>query len=145
MSMLTRAARRIYEKLRSMYYEGPEPPDRLAQIVVDFANSHPKANRKQWVAFAVAIAGDSYRDGYMRGLEWAERDLSRRDPTIDPSEYMKGPSDLKEVPPVRNVYDAGSTVANGEPDASNVDLHEMAYREAYFSENAGKKRARLWL
>lgn len=141
MSMLGRAVNKAYELIRSTYYEGPDPPGRLKQIVIDFANSHPKATRKQWVAFCSKLADDSYRDGYTRGFEWAERDLDRRDPAVDPSEYTK----LFPGQEKANLYDGSHIPDDGKDDSSNLEMHEMAYREDYIARNAGVRKVRLWL
>lgn len=77
MTRLGRILRNAAEKLLKRYYEGPEPPMRLAQQVAEWAWMHPKATRAEWAAFAVRFAHGAYRDGFVRGFEWAERDLDR--------------------------------------------------------------------
>lgn len=75
MTPFLRFWRNLGEKLFGRYYEGPEPPRRLRQIVFLFANSHLAATREDWVKMAAEFAGEAYRTGYIRGLERAERDL----------------------------------------------------------------------
>ena len=70
------------------YYDGPEPPVRLAEMVLRFAEMYPRATKRQWVDFAARHAFEGYRAGYVRGQEWCERDLDRRDPAVDPEEAM---------------------------------------------------------
>ena len=76
---LQRWMRNLAERFATRYYEGPEPPDRLIEQVLAFAQAHPTANRGEWMGFAAALARSSYRSGYVRGLEWAERDLDKLD------------------------------------------------------------------
>lgn len=84
MTRFQRLMRNLWERMRGRYYEGPDAPPRLGEAVKTFAAMHPRASRKQWIDFATHIASESYKSGYVRGLEWAERDLDRRDPGIDP-------------------------------------------------------------
>jgi hypothetical protein len=81
---INRLLRNLFQRLRGTYYEGPEAPSRLGQIVEVFAASRRRATRRQWIEFARSLAEEAYRSGYVRGYEWAERDLDRRDPAIDP-------------------------------------------------------------
>lgn len=71
---------RFAERLAHRYYEGPEPPERLTEHVLAFAAAHPTATRGDWIAFASAFARSSYRAGYVRGVEWVERDLDKLSP-----------------------------------------------------------------
>ena len=84
MTPFQRLARGIVERAAGSFYEGPEPPERLGEIVVAFANEHPHATRAEWVAFVIAHGGECYRSGYVRGFERAERDY--RDPEISPED-----------------------------------------------------------
>lgn len=70
------------EKVIDRFYEGPEPPERLEAEVIAFANAFPNATRAQWVEFASQQSGESYRSGFMRGFENAEREPV--DPSVDP-------------------------------------------------------------
>lgn len=79
MTPLARLLRNFVERWQRQFYEGPDAPARLADQVVAFANAHPRATRAEWVAFASENARACYRSGYMRGLEWTDRDLARRD------------------------------------------------------------------
>lgn len=74
----------MWERLRGRYYEGPTPPKRLSAAARTFAAVRPNASAAQWVEFVTDLAEESYRSGYVRGLEWCERDLERRDPVVDP-------------------------------------------------------------
>lgn len=42
-----------------------------------FAAANPEATRGEWAEFAARLAANSYREGYARGFEWAERDLDK--------------------------------------------------------------------
>jgi len=54
--------------------EGPEPPARLREMVLLFAEAHPRATRREWADFAARHAGECYRTGYARGFEASVRD-----------------------------------------------------------------------
>ncbi|MGA7119751.1 MAG: hypothetical protein WBY94_06620 [Polyangiaceae bacterium] len=68
MTLLERA-RRWAERLLGTWHEGPEPPERLREVALLFAEMHPKATRREWLEFAAAQMGESWRSGYMRGWE----------------------------------------------------------------------------
>ncbi len=76
MTPLVRWLRKVGEKWINKFYEGPEPPDRLYELVIAFSNLHPEATRGDWIRFATGHAGECYRSGYTRGYEWAEREES---------------------------------------------------------------------
>ena len=67
---------RFAERHARRYYEGPEPPRRLAQEVNSFAALHPRATQREWIEFARAQCEESYRSGYIRGFERNVRDLN---------------------------------------------------------------------
>lgn len=77
MTRLGRILRNAAERLLRRYYEGPHPPQRLAEQVAEWAWMHPKATRAEWASFAIRFAHGAYRDGFVRGFEWAERDLDQ--------------------------------------------------------------------
>lgn len=89
MTPIVKTLRNIYERVRGRFYDGPDPPRRLADMVVVFANMHPDATRAQWANFASLHAAECYRSGYVRGYEWCERDLDSRDPDVDPERLME--------------------------------------------------------
>lgn len=76
--LLTRIRRRL-EKMFGVWAEGPEPPERLGQMVTYFANGRPRATRAEWQRFATEHANNAYRAGYLRGYEYTERDPDERD------------------------------------------------------------------
>ena len=86
MTPFQRLSKRIVERARGIYYEGPEPPGRLGAMVVAFANLHPHATRGEWVAFATEHAGECYRSGYTRGHERSERDYAATMPDARPED-----------------------------------------------------------
>ncbi len=55
-------------------------------MVEAFADEHPKATRGEWLEFAQKHAAEAYRSGYMRGVEWTERDLERGIEALDPDQ-----------------------------------------------------------
>lgn len=49
-----------------------------------FASMNPGATRAQWAEFAGALADEAYGSGYIRGVEWAERDFDGGEPRPSP-------------------------------------------------------------
>lgn len=88
MTPFKRWLRNTLERALRRFYEGPEAPPRLREMVLVFAECHPHATRAEWVEFVVEHAAECYRSGYMRGLEWVERDLERRVPSGQPEALM---------------------------------------------------------
>lgn len=82
MTRLGRLFRNLVERLLGRYYEGPEPPRSIGDEVRMFCHFYPTASRRQWEAFALRLAGNAYRSGFTRGLEWQERGWEG--PAIDP-------------------------------------------------------------
>jgi hypothetical protein len=74
MTPFAKWTRNLFERLSGKFYEGPECPERIAKMVIDFANVHPTATRGDWVAFATRLAAEAYTSGYVRGFERSERD-----------------------------------------------------------------------
>lgn len=78
MTPLVRWFRNLREKLFGSFFEGPAPPDRLAQMAIVFANTNPTATRAEWLRFCIEHARESYRAGWVRGYEYTERDPDER-------------------------------------------------------------------
>ncbi len=74
MTKLVQFLKRTWEKYIGTWYEGPDAPSRLLDLSVDFANRHPLATRMEWVMFATEHAAEAYRQGWLRGYEYVERD-----------------------------------------------------------------------
>lgn len=74
MTPLGKWLRRKVEKWAGTYYEGQKAPERLREQVIAFANMYPTATRGQFVEMAASLAEEAYAAGYLRGVEWAERD-----------------------------------------------------------------------
>lgn len=74
MTRIMRWFNHMRERWLGQWYEGPEMPERLAQVVVAFANDNRHATRGDWTLFAVEHAREVYRSAYRRGYEYAERD-----------------------------------------------------------------------
>jgi hypothetical protein len=87
MTALVRWLRKTRDKWLGRWDEGPESPARLRELARAFAVAHPHATRDDWARFAADHACEAYRVGYMRGLEWAEREPDRWRPHITPEEY----------------------------------------------------------
>ena len=84
MTPFVRWLRNAWQRSIGAFYEGPEAPDRLRAMVIVFANTFPNATRGEWVRFAVEHASECYRSGYMRGVEYAERDPEGWMPGVPP-------------------------------------------------------------
>lgn len=104
MTRLGRWWRQRLERHLRRYYEGPEPPRRLVDHAFLFANECPKATRGDWIAFAIHLANEAYKSGWVRGYEASERGgvehPARRTPTpediadeMDPG-WRNGPNVL---------------------------------------------------
>lgn len=110
--------RRFTDKASVRYYEGPTPPLRLIQAVDTFALMYPHATKRQWMQFAARHAGEAYKTGYIRGLEWKERapeymepstawdviDSDTRDPQWSWADLAPGEEEMNEI--VANNQDA---------------------------------------
>ncbi len=76
--------RKKAEKFADSYYEGPEPPERLAHLVVAFVELYPNATRAEWMRFAIEHGNECYRSAYQRGVEYVERAPETWRPDIPP-------------------------------------------------------------
>jgi hypothetical protein len=83
MTHLKRWMRRRLEKWLGEYHDGPEPPERIRQMAISFANEHPHATRSEWVEFAAGHAEESHRRAFILGVEHVERDPEWR-PDVPP-------------------------------------------------------------
>ena len=82
MTRFTKWLRKRVEKWLDRYYEGPETPPRFSQYAIDFMHVYPQATKRQWLQFSLRLAEESYKSGFVRGFENAERD--ENEPEIDP-------------------------------------------------------------
>lgn len=73
MTPFARWLRSKAEKWIGTFYEGPEPPDRIDQLVAAFVEMYPNATRGEWIKFAIEHGREAYRSGYQRGAEYTER------------------------------------------------------------------------
>lgn len=73
MTPVERFLRNAAEKLAKRYYEGPQAPDRLLELVSAFRAENPNPSAAEWEEFSKKLAGYAYRAGWQRGYEWAER------------------------------------------------------------------------
>lgn len=79
--------RNLAERYLGKYEEGPNPPDRLVDVVEAFMQVYPDATKRDWAKFAAKHAAQSYLEGYIRGYEYVERDPSGWWPNPSPEEY----------------------------------------------------------
>lgn len=77
MNRFSRWARGKAEKWLERFYEGPQPPLRIAERVSFFVAGNPQATNADWARFATRLAMNTYCEGWTRGFEWTERDLGR--------------------------------------------------------------------
>lgn len=125
MTALARGLRRLRERLLGEYYEGPDPPVRLAEMAMAFAEAHPRATRREWLQFAISHAGEAYRSGYLRGHEWAERDPEARvDVPPDLAADLVDP-DWRWRTPVLTADGLAEVVPDGWPDDEQELLERM--------------------
>lgn len=78
MTPVGRWFRNVRERIFGSFFDGPEPPERLSQMVIAFAQTNPQATRFDWARFAIDHARECYRAGYTRGVEYIERDPDER-------------------------------------------------------------------
>ena len=74
MTPLARWVRNTWQKFIDRFYEGPTPPARFGELAAMFANQHPEATRLDWTQFAAEHARRAYKEGFLRGMEYTERD-----------------------------------------------------------------------
>jgi hypothetical protein len=75
----SKGLRRFFEKILERFYEGPRAPERYAEEARIFAMMNVDAGPFDWEDYAIALASKAYEEGYVRGLERAERDLEGRE------------------------------------------------------------------
>lgn len=144
MTPLARAARNLVERVKGRFYEGPTPPTRLRDMAAAFANAHPRATRAEWLEFAARHAEEAYRSGHTRGVEWAERDLERRDPATDPERRMydegHGFDWLDEPVQLARPDDAVQDVAAPGNALGEVEAHNRGAREWHEARLLGRRQ-----
>ncbi len=74
---------RMSDKWFGKWYEGPEPPARMGEMLLAWAEANPRATREEWLEVASRASAESYRSGYVRGYEHAERVPTTPSPTPD--------------------------------------------------------------
>jgi hypothetical protein len=74
MTRFAKFLHRLFDKIFGEWDEGPEPPARLREMALLFAEMHPRATRREWVDFAARHAGEAYRTGWVRGFEATVRE-----------------------------------------------------------------------
>lgn len=79
---LRRKLAQLRDRWKGQWYEGPEPPPRLVEEVVIFRLLYPDASQARWQAFVDSAVRNAYRDGFVRGFQWNERDWDGK-PTED--------------------------------------------------------------
>jgi hypothetical protein len=117
-SRLIRWLMRLVEKWLGRYYEGPDAPRRLTEELRLWLALNPDAPREVVVGYAACLVEAAYRDGFVRGYEWQERDW--KGPSVDPevmAELQAQDWSLAESNPrVRRIltdgYDADDPLAN---------------------------------
>lgn len=64
----------IAERFLDRYKEGAIAPSRFFEMVEEFDKSNEHATRREWAHFSTALMAEAYRDGYIRGREYTDRD-----------------------------------------------------------------------
>lgn len=126
MTRFARWWRDLLERWSERYFEGPEPPARLTEMAIAFAEMHPNATRREWVAFAAAHARNSYSSGYARGYEYVERDPDFfKDRSPDEAAAQLDPHEFEWSPDIALTRPDDAVPEFEEPDAS-VLLRQLA-------------------
>lgn len=112
MTPLRQLIRDAAERIARRYYEGPEPPPRIADEARAFTVARPLATVADWEAYAVELAENAYRDGFIRGLEASARraeegDGGGYDPERAREEWRRHWSAREGHPDAREVLDLG--------------------------------------
>jgi len=81
-SAIRRLVLRAIDRIAGRFYEGPDPPVRIAEQARLFLLANPGAGSVAWESFARELAGSAYRDGFTRGIEALAR---RKEPESFPS------------------------------------------------------------
>lgn len=131
MSALRRLIRAAAERLAGRYYEGPEPPLRLAEQARIFAIEQPLAAAAEWEEFAARLAFASYRDGWVRGREARARGfLPEGDPNLAEAARRADWTLWHGHPTTREVlmrgHDPSDPLAGVPPDRRVEVLQQMA-------------------
>lgn len=122
-----------FEKAVGEYYEGEEPPARIGQQVIVFANMHPHATRAEWTEFAAEFARECYRAGYLRGVEWVERDGAPEEGTPTPEAIAN------EIDPDW-IWRRAVVLENGEHVVHDLrPEHEQIEEQLQFLERKGRR------
>ncbi len=66
--------RNLIEKFLCRYYEGPDPPRRIAEELQVWLRINPDAERVVIEGYCALLLESAYREGFTRGYEWQERD-----------------------------------------------------------------------
>jgi hypothetical protein len=100
MTPLKKSLRNVVQKMAGTFYEGPIPPKRIVDAVEHFAHSKDALLLEEWVEFAAIHACEAYKTGYVRGVEYAERDNSNPDnPELLAAEREQTWGELDDGPP----------------------------------------------
>lgn len=98
MTILGRAVRKLLERLLGQWQEGPRPPRRYRDAARAYRVMRPLAEAEQWELFAVELAERAYREGWMRGFEWCEREFPKAAELAPAEQDGPRPSYLLERP-----------------------------------------------
>lgn len=132
------------EKLAGRYYEGREPPVRLAAMAEAFAGMHPRATRGEWLDMAKELAAEAYRSGYRAGYEKYDRDPENEREQFDPDELAGepdwewgGPTTVEQMAEVPD-DDEGQSLSL-EDQADYLALREQYEREQRMGRGPGRR------
>jgi hypothetical protein len=101
MTPFMRTLRNFVERWLGSFDQGPEAPEEVRDIIVEFANMNPEATRREWVEFSERQAAEAYRVGWLRGYNFQEEEWSQ--PGRSPDDWALvhwGPGWAKNAPSV---------------------------------------------
>lgn len=140
MTLFVRWLRRIYEKLVGVFYEGPKAPPRLGDAVLKFAEMNPKATRFDWIVFCQRHAASSYQSGWVRGYEWAERELDKK-PEYHPDRVADALSNDWRLSEPLTLHNVDEQVTDLPAPTLNV-TEALTHERQYFEDRIGKGPSR---
>lgn len=140
MTFFTRWLRRLYDKLRGRFYEGPKAPERLNDQVLLFSMMYPNATRLEWTIFCQRLAAQSYQSGWIRGYEWAERELDTK-PEFHPDRLADAlGNDWRHAQPL-SLHNPHEPVTDVPVEPINT-TEVMSNERRYFEERVGRGPSR---
>jgi len=125
-SRAARWIRNAVDRWLDRYHEGPDAPPRFEEEARLFALIFPEATAADWVQFAHKLAGNAYRQGFVRGYEWSERSWEGPEHAPEYVADLDGAFSLAEMHPrvadLLRGYDPGDLGISNEDKRQLFDL-----------------------